>query len=59
MTALPEEIIDKIFAYTDPETCIKHKRFYALRDFPWVTIDWAAENGYLEVVKYFHKIGQK
>jgi ankyrin repeat protein len=58
MQKLPNEIIDKIFAYTDPETCVKNEKIYLLKYFPEVTMDWAAEKGHLEVVKYLHSIGK-
>src|SRR6187399_1748927 len=59
MQNLPNEIIDKIYSHTDIAVCIRDKQYYALSQFPEVTIDWAAENGHLEVVKYLHEIGKE
>ena len=58
MQNLPNEIVDQIYSYTNPEICIRDKQYYALTKFPEVTIDWAAKNEHLEIVKYLHeKVG--
>ena len=56
MQNLPPEIVDIIFSYTDPETCIKNEQFHILKKkFPYVTLNWAIKSGKLEVVKYFRE----
>ena len=59
MQNLPPEIIDKIFLYTDLETCVKNKKFHLLKYMPNVTMRWAARHGYLDVIKHLHKNDKK
>jgi hypothetical protein len=58
MEILPSEIIDKIFTYTDPETCLANNKWYALLQFPEVDIEWAAEKGELRLIKLLVEKGK-